>query len=313
MNTSISIIIPSYNEEQLLPVCLESILKQKSELGPQGEIIIAVNGSTDATLEIAHLYENNHAIVKVIHLEEADKKHAMNAALAKVTNRYAIFCDADSFLDYDAISQVKTAFNENQYAIVGAIRRPLVNTQLVNITFADTYFMLHYAKRLSLETKDRLSVQGWLMAIDLHKFDRLQFPLDNSADDIWLSAYTWMTLGQEFIGYIPHAIGTYVPPSTPEDIERQLLRHRSNHKTVQDYHPELTPYFVARKSYYTAIESGLQWKAASINLGIDFDTWATIYQNFLAHIDAKIAQSEYKYGEHASWDRISSSKQLQPQ
>jgi len=310
MTISLSIIIPSHNEEQLLPLCLDSILEQKSELGPHGEIIVAINGSTDDTFKVARSYQKNNSMIKVLSLEKADKKLAMNAGLDSAVNRYAIFCDADSSLDASAIRQIKEKLQENQYAIIGAIRRPFVDKKIINISFPETYFMLHYAKRLSLKSEDRLSVQGWLMAIDLDKFVHLRFPLDNSPDDIWLSAYTWMNLGQEFIGYIPYAIGSYIPPSTLEDMERQLLRHRSNHKIVQKLHPELMPYFIARKAYYSSVESTSNWRSTAIALGINFDTWVLPYQEFVTMVDTKVQRGEYKYGEHASWDRIASSKLL---
>lgn len=312
MTISLSIIIPSYNEEQLLPLCLNGILQQKNELGPNGEIIIAVNGSTDRTLELARSYEKEHSNIKVLDIKQANKKLAMNSALDIAKNRYVVFCDADSFLDSNALRRVKKKLQKNKYAIIGAIRRPLVNKKIINVNFPETYFMLHYAKRLSLKSRDRLSVQGWLMAIDLDKFDNLRFPMDNSPDDIWLSAYTWMHLGKEFIGYIPRAIGTYIPPTTLEDMERQILRHRSNHKTVQKYHPEFMPYFVARKAYYSSIKGTFRWRLKAISMGIDFNAWILPYQEFLTTVDDKVALGEYVYGQQVSWERVSSSK-LAPQ
>jgi len=53
---SISIIIPTYNSEKVLPLCLESIETQ--DYRGDIEIIIADGGSTDSTLEIAKQYTN---------------------------------------------------------------------------------------------------------------------------------------------------------------------------------------------------------------------------------------------------------------
>ena len=307
MAISLSVIIPCYNEEQLLASCINSVLQQSNELGPLGEVIIAINGSTDRSLQIANSYKNN-PIIKIILLREANKKLAMNTALDIAVNRYIIFFDADSILDNDAISRVNMMLQKNKYAIVGAIRRPIIDIDKVNVRFPETYFMLHYARRLSLKPKDRLSVQGWLMAIDMHKFHHLRFPLDNSPDDIWLSAHTWMNLGSQSIGYIPHAIGSYMPPLTMNDMEKQLLRHRSNHKAVQKFHPELLPYFISRRAYYGTTKSNIRWRRTSETLGINFNVWIVRYRKFSSSIDEKIKLGQYKYGERPSWDRVSSTK-----
>ncbi len=52
---SISIIIPTYNSEKVLPLCLES-LKNQDYSKEKIEVIIADGGSTDSTLEIAQKY-----------------------------------------------------------------------------------------------------------------------------------------------------------------------------------------------------------------------------------------------------------------
>ncbi len=49
MSTTVSVIIPCYNEEKYLPACLKSLAKQTR---PADEIIISDNGSTDQTAKI---------------------------------------------------------------------------------------------------------------------------------------------------------------------------------------------------------------------------------------------------------------------
>ena len=310
LHLSLSLIIPCYNEEALLTLCVERILRQAQELGPRGEIIISVNGSTDATLQIAKTLQSSNPLIRVNSIPEANKKAAMNAGLALASNRYVVFCDADSFLDDTALLQLKTKITTNRFAIVGAIRRPLVNKSQINTHFLDTYFLLHYAKRLSLRSKERLSVQGWLMAIDTAQFQTLQFPLDSSADDIWLSAYTWTMHGAGSIGYIPHAVGTYLIPQTMEDLKSQLLRHRSNHKTVKRLHPELSEYFEARMAYYGEAFSTTLWRRKAIELGVDFDTWFPEYKSFTDSIDKHIFKGTLAYGVGVTWERVSSTKTL---
>lgn len=304
-STSISVIIPCFNEEQLLATCLDSIIQQEHDLGADGEIIIALNGCTDNSARIASAYAKNNVRITVIDLPVPHKKQAMNAALDIARNARIIFNDADSFLDFDALKEANTYFALEKYAIFGAIRRPHLDTSKVNKSFIETYYMMHYAKRLSL--KDRLSIQGWFMAIDLSLLGDFRFPLDASADDIWLSAYTWTRHGASAIGYIPRAIGTYVPPSTIEDMQKQIARHRSNHKVVKMLHEDLSEYFAVRKAYYNDIHVGPQWRERSIALSIDFDTWIAPYETFVSSVEASIKNIDYT---NVSWERITSSKSL---
>ena len=55
MNYDVSLIITTYNEEKYLPILLDSINNQKTDL--KMEIIIIDDSSTDETLNIINQYE----------------------------------------------------------------------------------------------------------------------------------------------------------------------------------------------------------------------------------------------------------------
>ena len=55
MNYDVSLIITTYNEEKYLPILLDSINNQKTDL--KMEIIIIDDSSTDETLNIISQYE----------------------------------------------------------------------------------------------------------------------------------------------------------------------------------------------------------------------------------------------------------------
>ncbi|WP_432633095.1 glycosyltransferase family 2 protein [Brachyspira sp.] len=56
MNYDVSLIITTYNEEKYLPILLDSINNQKTDL--KMEIIIIDDSSTDGTLDIIKQYDN---------------------------------------------------------------------------------------------------------------------------------------------------------------------------------------------------------------------------------------------------------------
>ena len=82
MNTpnqiDISIIIPIYNVEKYLTVCIDSLMNQ-GDL--RMEIILVNDGSTDLSGEIADEYAKKEERIKVIHQENGGASAARNVGL----------------------------------------------------------------------------------------------------------------------------------------------------------------------------------------------------------------------------------------
>ena len=107
MNKRISIIIPCYNCERTLERCLSSILNQTYK---NFEIILADDGSSDKTLELANFYKEKYKNVIVLNLEHGGVSNARNKGLEVATGDYIQFVDSDdNFLTNDALEiSVKT-------------------------------------------------------------------------------------------------------------------------------------------------------------------------------------------------------------
>lgn len=60
----LSLIVPIYNVEQYLPICINSILKQKIK---DYEIILVDDGSKDNSGNICDKYANYYNNIRVIH------------------------------------------------------------------------------------------------------------------------------------------------------------------------------------------------------------------------------------------------------
>ena len=99
MNTpnqiDISIIIPIYNVEKYLTVCIDSLMNQ-GDL--RMEIILVNDGSTDLSGEIADEYAKKEERIKVIHQENGGASAARNVGLDIATGEYIAFLDSDAFL-----------------------------------------------------------------------------------------------------------------------------------------------------------------------------------------------------------------------
>ncbi len=90
----ISLVIPAYNEEALLPRLLDSVEAAQAEWSGSGralEIIVADNASTDATAEIASLRG-----CRVARVERRRIAAARNGGAAAATGEVLAFVDADS-------------------------------------------------------------------------------------------------------------------------------------------------------------------------------------------------------------------------
>lgn len=90
-----SIIIPTLNEEKLLPNILNQIRENKITSLFDAEIIISDGGSTDRTIDIAYKYTN-----KVIVHKDSDKQGiaaGRNAGAQYAEGQYYIFLGADIF------------------------------------------------------------------------------------------------------------------------------------------------------------------------------------------------------------------------
>lgn len=96
----ISIIVPCYNAQRYLRVCLESLRVQK---GPSLEMIFVDDGSTDDTGEMLDRFAAEDLRAKVYHIPNGGVSAARNLGLAHATGRYVAFVDADDALEENSM------------------------------------------------------------------------------------------------------------------------------------------------------------------------------------------------------------------
>ena len=95
----LSIAIPSYNSQDYMANCIESLLPG----GDKVEILIVDDGSKDRTAEIADEYEAKYpGIVRAIHQENGGHGEAVNAGLRNATGMYYKVVDSDDWVGAEA-------------------------------------------------------------------------------------------------------------------------------------------------------------------------------------------------------------------
>ena len=96
MNKLLTIIIPTYNMETLLDKCLTSLILDTKELRERLDVIVAIDGATDQSSEIAHRYADRYPeMFSVIDKENGNYGSCINAALPRVKGKYVRILDAD--------------------------------------------------------------------------------------------------------------------------------------------------------------------------------------------------------------------------
>lgn len=94
----ISVVVPVYNVEALLPRCIDSICGQsKKEL----EIVLVDDGSTDQSGRICEEYAKKDARIRVIHKENGGLTSAWKTGVDAAAGRYVGFVDSDDWIEPD--------------------------------------------------------------------------------------------------------------------------------------------------------------------------------------------------------------------
>lgn len=105
---TISVVVPAYNEQELLPACLQALLTQTRQ---PDEIIIVDNNSSDRTAHIAR-----QCGVTVITEKQQGIMPAVYTGIAASTGDIIARCDADSIVPNDWVEKIEKTMELNTEA-----------------------------------------------------------------------------------------------------------------------------------------------------------------------------------------------------
>lgn len=118
---SLSIVIPAYNEQDRLGRTLSSIAAAWDQGKMPGttlkQVIVADDGSTDATALIAENWKSRLPVEVVRLPQNRGKGAAMRAGMTKVTGDLALMYDADGAAPITEVNKLLAALNEKKVDI----------------------------------------------------------------------------------------------------------------------------------------------------------------------------------------------------
>jgi len=110
----LSIVMPCLNESLTLGTCIQKALATMKRLGVQGEVIIADNGSTDGSQEIAA-----NLGARVIPVRTRGYGSALRGGIAAARGQYVIMGDADDSYDFTGLEVFVNKLREGYDLVMG--------------------------------------------------------------------------------------------------------------------------------------------------------------------------------------------------
>lgn len=171
----ISVLMLTYNRENLVRRAIESILTQTYR---DFEFIIVDNGSSDRSGEIADEYAKNDERIRVIHRERGTISAGRNTALDAASGDFIAFIDDDDFTEPDYLEFLLNLITKNDadMSICGAADKAFDEKLVMNAEQALIELMWRKKYNVGFPTK---MIRRELM-------ENMRFPEEKCYDDIAL-------------------------------------------------------------------------------------------------------------------------------
>ena len=114
MSIELTILMPCLDEAETLATCIEKAKRFSEENNVNCEILIADNGSTDGSIEIA---ESNGA--RVVHVDQKGYGNALIGGIKAAKGQYVIMADADDSYDFYNLMPFLSKLREGHHLVMG--------------------------------------------------------------------------------------------------------------------------------------------------------------------------------------------------
>ena len=118
MEKILTIVIPTYNMQDYLRRCLDSLIVPEEQM-KQLEVLVVNDGSKDNSSAIAHEYQDKYpGTFRVIDKENGNYGSCVNRGLKEATGKYIKILDADDWFDTEALASFLNLLNNCKADVV---------------------------------------------------------------------------------------------------------------------------------------------------------------------------------------------------
>jgi glycosyltransferase involved in cell wall biosynthesis len=110
----VSVVIPCLNEANSVSFCVEKALKSFQAAGLRGEVVVADNGSTDGSVEIAEKLG-----ARVVRVEQRGYGAALRAGICASNGAFIIMGDADDSYDFGEVPRFVEMWRQGYDVVMG--------------------------------------------------------------------------------------------------------------------------------------------------------------------------------------------------
>lgn len=240
----ISVIVPVYNVQEYLDVCLKSIVEQTYE---NLEIIIINDGSTDTSKEICYKYQRIDPRIVIINQKNSGLSAARNVGFKAAKGEYISFIDSDDFI-YPDMYEIMMKYMEDlqadivecQYETVHKDKElPIQNGKI-------SYNIMDGKEALSCQImhtkKERITYAVWSRLYRREMIEGIFFPEGMIHEDYFYNAQSFLRAKKFVIidkclychRIRPLSI-TQLPFSTRDYDKLCLIKQRTNYLKQEGY------------------------------------------------------------------------------
>ncbi|MBI4337237.1 MAG: glycosyltransferase family 2 protein [Chloroflexi bacterium] len=120
----LSIIIPAYNEAQRIAATLAKVTAFLAQQPYTWEVVVADDGSTDATASLVRAFAQKEPRVRLLSLSHRGKGWAVRHGMLAATGQYRFLCDADLSMPIELLPRFLPPQRDGYAVAIGSREAP---------------------------------------------------------------------------------------------------------------------------------------------------------------------------------------------